>query len=144
MMGSPTSPPNRWRPWLVRFLRLQAVVMGSAVIAIFLPAETMAAVSTRLGVGPYVPGPLTDYLTRSLSTLYALLGSLNWITSRDPERYAGVITYMGVAAVVLSLFRLGIDLTSGMPLFWTVNDALGPAIGGFLVLWLQRKAMAHP
>ncbi len=114
--------------------------MGSAVVAIFLPSETMAAVSAKLGVGPYVPGPLTDYLTRSLSALYALLGSLNWITSRDPERYAGVITYMGAAAVVLSLVLLGIDLTSGMPLSWTVSDALGPAIGGCLVLWLQRKA----
>lgn len=130
---------NRWQRWLVLLLRFQASVMGLAFLAVILPSSWMAASSQMLGL-THPTGPLTEYLTRSLSALYGVYGSLGWVTSSDVERYAGVITYMGVAALCWGPLLLAIDLFAGMPSWWAMGEALAPSSGGALVLWLQRKA----
>jgi hypothetical protein len=121
-------------------LRFEAAVMGLAAVAVFLPTDWMAGLNDRLGLEPLPRSPLVEYLTRSLSALYAAYGSLMWVTASDVERYAGVISYMGWAAVAFGGVLAGIDLAAGMPAWWTALDAASPACGGALVLLLQRRA----
>lgn len=132
---------NRWQRWLARLLRFQAFVMGLAFFAVLMPSSWMAASSQMLGLA-HPAGPLTEYLTRSLSALYGVYGSIGWVTSSDVERYAGVITYMGVAALLWGPLLCAIDLFAGMPVWWAVGEALAPSCGGALVLWLQQRARA--
>jgi hypothetical protein len=114
--------------------------MGLAVVAVFLPTAWMAAVNDWAGLAPLPRTPLVEYLTRSLSALYAVYGSLMWVTSSDVARYAGVVTYMGGAGIALGIVLAGIDVAAGMPAGWTALDALSPSCGGAIVLLLQRQA----
>ena len=130
---------NRWRRLLVLLLRIQATVMGLAFLAAIMPSSWMAATSQMLGL-THPSVPLTEYLTRSLSALYGVYGSLGWVTSSDVERYSGVITYMGVVALFWGPLLFAIDLFAGMPTFWAIGEVIAPTTGGALVLFLQRRA----
>ena len=55
--------------WLQLLLRLGGVLTGSAVVAVFLPTETMVSIHQQLGLGEFPVAPITEYLTRSLSAL---------------------------------------------------------------------------
>src|SRR5262249_61889667 len=61
---------------LALLLRLEGAVLLLALPFVFLPTAWMAAAHVWLGLGPFPDSPLTEYLTRSLSGLYALWGPL--------------------------------------------------------------------
>lgn len=124
---------------LIFLLRLGAVLTGSAIFAVFLPAETMAAIHERLGLGDFPDTALTSYLTRSLSAMYAFHGALLFILSTDVRRYRTAIIFLGWSTAALGAAMLGIDLHAPMPLWWTLAE--GPwviAIGAFLATLARR------
>lgn len=123
---------------LIYLLRFGAVLLGTAFLTMFLPAEWMAAIHRRLGLGDFPASPLVDYLTRSASALYAFHGGVLAVASLDVRRYAPLIDYLGWANVVLGLALLGIDLHAGLPGWWVLAEGPWIVATGVALLWLVR------
>lgn len=126
--------------WLVR---ANASVILLAMPCALLPFTWMEAMhSDVLGLGPLPDLPITKYMARSLSLVYAMHGlvmlsvSLNWPRHRPlVPIFAGLhIAFGGAMAVV--------DLSSGMPVWWTLCE--GPAIIGVGVVILAVYRQASP
>jgi hypothetical protein len=79
---------------------------------------------------------VTDYLTRSLSLLYALIGALLWHLGSDPSGYRKLIRWVGCASIATGFALLGIDLHAGLPWWWTWHEGPQALILGALFLWL--------
>lgn len=124
---------------LVALLRLGALLTGSAVFAVFLPAETMAAVHERLGLGAFPDTALTSYLARSLSAMYAFHGALLFILSTDVRRYRKAIVFLGWTTAALGAALLGIDLQAPMPLWWTLAEGPWVIVIGVVLATLARR-----
>jgi hypothetical protein len=134
---------------LVWLLRLYGGVAVLAVFPLFFPESWMAGVHEWLGLGPYPRTPIVDYLARSMSALYAMIGGLLVFVAGDVVRHRSTVAYIGWAAIVLSAVLLGIDLHAGMPAHWTIREA-SLAAYGCAILWLLRsvrrsaRAEGHP
>jgi hypothetical protein len=81
--------------------------------------------------------PVVEYLARSLSAFYALLGVLLLIMSSDLERYRPLVRFLAAAVVVLSVVFLGVDLAAGLPWWWTMCE--GPS-GVAVATWMFHLA----
>jgi hypothetical protein len=124
---------------LVFILRVFGVMDLLALLAVFLPLEGMARTHAWLGLGELPREPIVGYLTRSASALYALHGAMILFISFDVSRYARLITFLAVAALVHGAIMFVIDLVVGMPVFWTLLEGPAFAATGAVVLWMQYK-----
>lgn len=109
-----------------------------AFLAIFLPVEWMAATHRWLGLGHFPAVPIVDYLTRSLSALYAIHGGLLLVVSGNVRRYSVVVAYLAVVSILFGVAMVVIDLRAGMPLFWTLGEGPPLFAFGLLLLYLLR------
>ena len=129
-----------------KFLRAILAIVGCgllvAAVAVFLPVETMAQWHRWLGLGEFPDAPITRYLARSTSLLYAVHGALMLYVSFDLKRYWPLVVVFGWLHVVIGLTMLGIDLSSPMPLYWTAGEGLPIAAVGMLIVYLWRKSKA--
>ena len=125
--------------WLTGLLRLGAMVLLLAFGAVFLPAAWMSSSHTALGLGAFPRSALVDYLTRSVSALYAIKGGLYLVLSTDVVRYAPVIGYVAWSTVGFGLLMLGVDLHAGMPWYWTWIEGPVVTIVGLVLVGLQRR-----
>ena len=112
--------------YLSLLLRLEAVVLLCAVPAALLPTDWMAAVHAWLGMGTMPRGPLVEYLTRSLSLLYASWVPILWLTAGDVRRYRRLIVWMAWTRFALGVSLLVLDAVVGMPWWWIAAE--GPSI----------------
>jgi hypothetical protein len=121
---------------LALLLNLAGVLVATAFVAMLLPASWMAAAHERIGMGEFPQAPLVDYLTRSIAALYGFHGVLMMIVARDLRRLRPIAVYLGWMNVFFGVFMTAIDLSAGMPSWWTLVE--GPPILGFglLILWL--------
>ncbi len=120
-------------------LRIGACLMAPALIAVFLPDSTMAALHAWLGLGPLPSAPIVSYLSRSASALYAVHGGLLWVVANDVLRYRPIIAYLGHSTTLLGVLLLGIDFWAGLPSYWALLE--GPivmAIGLTLTIMERR------
>ena len=129
--------------WLQLLLRLGGVLTGSAVVAVFLPTETMVSIHQQLGLGEFPVAPITEYLTRSLSALYALHGVVLLALSLDVGRYLEVITWTGWGTAVLGVLQIGIDLHAPVPGWWVAAEGPWVVVAGALLVWLSRRVGAE-
>jgi hypothetical protein len=129
-------PPERT---LTILLRLIGAVLLLAAPAVFLPTEWMASVHAWLGLGEMPRGPLVEYLTRSVSALYAFHGALFLLVSTDVRRYRALALFFGAGDVVFGLAIFGIGLRAGLPALWLWNEGPPTALIGLLILWLARR-----
>jgi len=125
-------------------LRVGGAVVLMAVFAIFMPTRWMAATNDWLGLEGFPASPLVDYLTRSLSMMYALQGGLLILLSFDLRRYRPVLLYVSITTVVGGLLLTGIDLHAGLPLYWTLSEGPPVALLGLLLVWLVRRIPQPP
>ncbi len=122
--------------WLLRIL---GALTLTALVGTVMPTGWMAEVNDRLGLEPLVRSPLTEYLTRSLSAVYALFGALTLFVSRDVGRHQPFILFAGKLTMLLGVFLTVLDFWAGMPAHWSWTE--GPptvALGGWMV-WLARR-----
>lgn len=124
---------------LVWGLRVLGLVDLLALVAVVMPIAWMSAINELCGLGPFPDSKIAGYLARTTSALYALHGALVLFISADIVRYRPLITFLAAAAVVHGGILLGIDLTVGMPFFWTLLEAPAFAATGVAMLWLQRR-----
>jgi hypothetical protein len=124
---------------LARFLRLLGTLDLLALAVVLLPQETIARLHEAAGLGVLPRDATTGYLIRSTSALYALHGALLWWVSFDIARYRGMIAFLGWAAVVHGALLVGIDVSQGMPAWWTLIEGPSLAVIGIVVLLLLRR-----
>ena len=126
---------------LVAFLRVGGTVCALATVAVFMPREWMAVCHERLGLGAFPDGPIVDYLARSTSMFYAILGVVLWLLSRDVRRFGGSITAVGAVTIAGGAVLLTIDLRSGLPQWWIAVE--GPFVIGIGALMLILAVRAR-
>src|SRR5260370_29382254 len=95
-----------------------------ALVPVVMPWSWMAATHRWLGLGEMPTGPVVEYLARSLSAFYALLGALFLMIASDLQRCRPLVRFLGVAVPLIGLLFLGLDLSAGMP--WCCASFRGP------------------
>ena len=134
-----TEPARSHERLLVFLLRVGAVLTGSAFFAIFLPESTMASIHLDLGLGEFPATPLTNYLTRSLSAMYAFHGGLLFVLLTNVRRFRMVILFVGCATAGLGVALTAIDLQAPMPGWWTFAEGPWVVVIGIVLALLARK-----
>jgi hypothetical protein len=125
---------------LVILLRYLLGIPGLfALVAVFMPLSWMAATHRWLGLGEMPTAPLVEYLARSLSAIYALLGALCLVMASDLERYRPLMRFFGVALALISIVFTGVDLVAGMPWWWTAFEGPPGVPVGASVFFLARS-----
>jgi hypothetical protein len=79
-----------------------------------------------------------EYLARSLSAFYALVGAVCLVVAADLERYRPLVRFLGVAFALMSFVLLGVDLAAGMPWWWSASEGPGGVVFGTLMYFLAR------
>src|SRR5262245_60823778 len=125
---------------LVLLLRIVGVPALFALVAVFMPVSWMAATHRWLGLGEMPTAPVVEYLARSLSAFYALVGALCLVVAADLERYRPLVRFLGVAFALMSLVLLGVDVAAGMPWWWSASEGPGGVVLGALLFVLARPA----
>ena len=123
---------------LVILLRFVGVGALFALVAVFMPSSWMAATHRWLGLGEMPTGPVVEYLARSLSAFYAIMGALCLVVAADLERYRQLVRFVGVAVALMSLVLLGVDVAAGMPWWWSASEGPGGVVFGALLFVLAR------
>ncbi len=126
-----------------RILYWLLIVMGgmaaSAIVPAAMPTRFMVAINDWLGLGPYPHSTLTEYLTRSLSILYAMLGALTIYVACDVRRYRDLLVFMGWLTVVLGAALTVLDFAIGMPARWSWGEGPPTIVVGLAIVWLARR-----
>ncbi len=120
--------------WL---LRLGGLVMLTALGAVVMPFDWMNVIHRQLGLGDLPQIPIVGYLTRTLSTLYALHGALLVFIAGDVRRYLPVVRFLAVAGAVFGAVVLGIDCLVGMPQLWSIAEGPYVVALSLVVLWFS-------
>jgi hypothetical protein len=124
---------------LVILLRFGGALLGSAFFAMFLPDSWMAQTHRQLGLGEYPAAPLTSYLTRSVSALYAFHGGLLLALSTDVRRFRPLLRFVGWATVGFGLALMAIDFHASLPLWWQLAEGPWVVAIGCALAWLVGK-----
>ncbi len=136
----PERPADRVLVWL---LRLGGVTTLCAFFAVFLPADWMVRTHHWLGLGDFPRAPITLYLARSVSAMYAIHGLLLLALAQDVERYRPAIRILGIGTTVLGAVLLGIDWSVGMPWWWTALEGPPVAMIGLALAGLAKPRHAN-
>lgn len=128
---------------LVWLLRLFGGVTCCAVFAALLPTEWMAATHAWLGLGPMPRSPIVEYLTRSISLLYAVHGGVIVLASTDVRRFSPLITYLAIADGAIGVALVAVDLYAGLPSYWTALEGPAVTIPAIALLVLNRRVQAR-
>lgn len=125
-----------------RILRILLYIFGglpvTALVAVVMPTEWMDTTHRWLGLGEMPRAPIVEYLTRSLSLLYVVVGAMWLYMSIDVRRYAPLIAFGSIVTAASGVVLVGVDLYAGMPHFWTFTE--GP---GLVVLTLYMWHLAR-
>ena len=124
---------------LVILLRVGGVAACTAIIASVMPTTWIVATHRWLGLGDFPDAPITQYLARSLSALYAFFGGLAIVISTDVQRYAPVIRFLAYVTLAFGVLITGIDWTAGMPTYWTLFEGPSTVVLGVVILLLARR-----
>src|SRR5215831_20428163 len=123
---------------MVILLRFVGVGALFALVSVVMPVSWMAATHRWLGLGEMPTDPVVEYLARSVSAFYALVGALCLVVAADLERYRPLVRFLGVAFALMSLVLLGVDLAAGMPWWWSASEGPGGVVFGALLFLLAR------
>ena len=80
---------------LVLLLRFLGVGSLLALVPVFMPFAWMAATHRWLGLGEMPAAPVVEYLARSVSAFYALVGALCLLVAADLDRYRPLVRSWG-------------------------------------------------
>ena len=114
-------------------LRVVGVLSMLAIVAVFMPLSWMASVHESIGLGKMPEGSIVEYLARSLSALYALLGCwIFYLSGRVPAQL-GFVRLFGSLFAVFGVVLWWVGFKSSMPVAWVLLEG-PPAI--LLGLWI--------
>ena len=127
-------------------LQITGGIMVMAIVAVFLPLDQMANIHQWLNLEKteFPKTGIVDYLARSLSAFYVLMGMLYIVLARDIRVYAPVVAFVAWANIFFGLVTIWIDVRIKFPLWWTLGEGPFIVLFGVLILWLQRKVRKTP
>ncbi len=125
-------------------LQVVGVIVLTAVLAIVMPTPWMDSIHRWLGLGELPRAPIVEYLTRSLSLMYALFGALMLYMARDVRRYAPLLVFFAAVSVAAGVVLLGIDIYAGLPLDWILSEGPGAVVLSLVILVLARRVAKLP
>jgi hypothetical protein len=114
-----------------------------AVVAVVMPRRWMAVTHEWLGVGTFPDGPIVEYLARSLSAFYAMLGGALWVAASDVRRFAPLLVYKGVTGLAFGVVLLIVDISVGLPWHWTLQEGPFVLVFSMAILLLLRRVVAE-
>ena len=124
-------------------LKWLLVLLGSltvlAVVPMVMPFAWMQTGNDWLGLEALENTPLTQYLTRSLSAVYALFGALTIYLGLDVRRYRRLLVFVGRLTALLGVALTAIDFASGLPASWSWGEGPPTVVLGFLIVFLARR-----
>ena len=126
--------------WLQRLLIVLGAGLLVATIPVFFPVRVMVTIHGWLGLGEFPEDPITIYLARSTSMLYAIHGAVMFTTGWRIDDLKPLVPLIGWIHIVIGIVMLGIDLTTPMPWYWTACEGIPISLAGVLILWLWSKA----
>lgn len=129
---------NRSEFLMLVILRTLGVGGLLALPTIVLPFEWMDLLHQLAGLGQLPDAPITRYLARSVSSFYAVVGSLALCLSLDVRRYRPVIRLWSWVLLIFGITILVIDLTAPMPLSWILLEGPPSILAGVLAVVTQR------
>jgi hypothetical protein len=132
-----TGTASRLLTWLVA---LNGAITALAILAVAMPTRWMESGAAWMGVGEFADTTLTQYLARSLSALYAMIGALLLYLARDVRRHLDLIGFIGWMTIVLGAILTALDLALGMPAAWTWGEGPPTILVGGAFVWLARRA----
>jgi len=131
-------------PTAARLLTWLAALNGGiatlALVAVVMPTRWMEAGAAWTGVGTFADTTLTQYLVRSTSALYALLGALLLHLARDVRRHLDLFVVIGWLTMALGLIFTILDFAIGMPASWSWGEGPPTVLVGGAFVWLARRA----
>lgn len=122
---------------LVWLLRIAGATEILAFIAVVMPRSWMEIANASVGLGEMPDGPLLMFMIRQASYTYGVHGLSLWLLATDVERFRPFIIFNGIAFLIAAPVFVLIDLSSGMPLWWTVSDPLSCGLLGAALLLLS-------
>jgi hypothetical protein len=131
---------NPWQRWLGLFLRVGGVICMTAIVAVFMPRGWIDRCHQALGLGPFPVAPIAEYLARSASLLYAVLGVVLWVLGGGVERSGAAIRGVALGMLLGGPVLLTIDLRSGLPGWWIAMEGPMVVLLGAVILLLQAKS----
>ncbi len=132
--------PEKARKILKWILIVAGGLAATAVVPMAMPTDWMEATNDWLGLGPFHRSPLTEYLTRSLSALYALNGFLALYLARDGARYADLLVFSGWLTVGVAVALTAIDFSAGMPTSWRWGEGPPMVVLAGIIVWLAMRS----
>jgi hypothetical protein len=120
-------------------LRCLGALDCCALLAVSLPREWIQSLCVSLTGVAFPAVPVAWYLARSASLLYALHGAMAVFISYDVPRYWRLIRFLALAAVAHGGLVLAIDLSAGMPGWWSGIEGPCFAVTGLVMLGLMRR-----
>jgi hypothetical protein len=125
-MKSPLAMVSRSRSrrerFLVFLLRGTGIAMMTALVFCVCPFAWMDSIHKAMGLGPLPDAPIVNYLTRSLSGMYAYLGMMLWFLAGDIRRHRGTLAFLSITGLLFSIGMIFLDSAAGMPWFWTAAE----------------------
>ena len=126
-----------------KVLKWLLVILGgmaaTAIVPLAMPFAWMQGVNDALGLAPLADTPLTQYLTRSLSGIYALFGVMTIYIGLDVRRYRRLIVVIGFLTFLLGLALTIIDFAVGMPPSWSWGEGPPTVLLAWAMIWLARR-----
>lgn len=122
--------------WLLVVLGAMA---ATAVVPMVMPFTWMQRVNDALGLAPLADTPLTQYLTRSLSAVYSLLGVMTIYIGLDVRRYRRLIALIGYLTALLGLALTVIDYAAGLPASWVWGEGPPTVVCAWAMVFLARR-----
>jgi hypothetical protein len=136
--------PQTAERWLTILFRLNALLLTSAFLALFLTNSMMQSIHQWLGLGDMPEGPVVEYLARSCSMLYFVHGLVLGYVSLNMRKYRELVPLLAALHLVLGVVVLGIDVQAGMPWYWTLAEGPGIILFACLLLALWFRANQSP
>ena len=124
---------------LIILLRVVGISACAAIIASVMPTTWIVAIHKWLGLGDFPDAPITQYLARSISALYAIFGGLTIVVATDVQRYVPIIRYLAFVTLAFGVLIIGIDSIASMPTYWTLFEGPPLIILGVVILVLARR-----
>jgi hypothetical protein len=136
--GAPSIHERR----LVLLLRAVGAITLLAFAAAVMPEKWMIETAEALGFEPFPNSPLTFYLARNLSLLYGFVGLGLLVVTSDFDRYRPLVRYLAWGTMAFGVLQLVVDAQSSLPAWWTLGESTSTFLGGLLIGWLNRTALA--
>lgn len=129
---------DRFLWWL---MRVDACIVLCAIPCAFLPFEWMDFVHREwLGLGPMTDTPLTRYMARSLSLVYALHGAVVFTVTARWRELRSLVPVLAWLHMALGCGLLFADLNANLPWWWTGVEGPGLVAFGLVKLFLYKRA----